>query len=91
MQTKKTGKTLGLALGGVMAASMAGAALAAEAGNPFELTELTHGYMADAMVAQGSCGEGKCGEGKCGEADGDKGGEGKCGEGKCGEGKCGSA
>ncbi|MCY4420269.1 MAG: hypothetical protein OXC42_03330 [Gammaproteobacteria bacterium] len=74
--------------------------------NPFELTELSSGYMvADAQGAtedgtteegkteEGKCGEGKCGEGKCGGQDADEGAadESKTGEGKCGEGKCGGS
>jgi uncharacterized low-complexity protein len=69
---------------------------AAQAGNPFQLTDMAQGYQVAAEEHQAA--EGKCGEGKCGEqkAEGEgKCGEGKCGEkkaageGKCGEGKCG--
>ena len=84
------------ALGGVLAGP---AALAAD--DPFQITELSRGYMVADSHGGGEekpCprdgeddaapAEGKCGEGKCGE--------GKCGEkgdapaeGQCGEGKCG--
>jgi uncharacterized low-complexity protein len=74
-------------------------AAAANAGNPFQLTELQSGYQlagdetgsTDAKPAEGKCGEGKCGEGKKAHAEGKcgegkkEGAEGKCGEGKCGE------
>ena len=33
--------------------------------NPFQLTELSSGYMV--ADKEGKCGEGKCGEGKCGK------------------------
>ncbi len=74
-----------------------GSAQAIANNNPFELSELSSGYMnmAEAATEQndttkmkdGSCGEGKCG-GKKDTAE-SKPKEGKCGEGKCGEGKCG--
>ena len=70
--------------------------------NPFQVTELTSGYM---QLAEGSCGEGKCGatksenEGSCGEkkaAEGScgekkKAAEGSCGGKKEGEGSCGGS
>ena len=70
--------------------------------NPFEVTELSSGYMSMAeadsdqeggmKAKDGSCGEGKCGN-KTGDAE-EKGKEGSCGdkkmeEGKSMEGKCG--
>ena len=70
--------------------------------NPFEVTELSSGYMSmaeadsdqdEGMKAKdGSCGEGKCGN-KTGDAE-EKAKEGSCGdkkmdEGKSMEGKCG--
>ena len=82
------------ALGGALAGS---AALAAD--DPFQITELSRGYMVadshgDAAEEGGEetpcTRDGEDGaapaEGKCGEG---KCGEGKCGEGKSGEGKCG--
>jgi uncharacterized low-complexity protein len=88
-------------LAAVIGASVLASAVSAtaQAGNPFQLTELSQGYQVadEHQGAEGKCGEGKCGEkkadaeGKCGEKK--AGAEGKCGEknaeGKCGEGKCG--
>jgi len=91
-------------LAAVVGASVLTATLAsaAQAANPFQLTELKAGYQlaqdakpADAKPAEGKCGEGKCGEGKkaaeaegkCGEHKDAKPAEGKCGEGKCGDSK----
>ena len=82
------------ALGGALAGS---AALAAD--DPFQITELSRGYMvADSHGGDAEEGgkekpcprDGEDGaapaEGQCGEG---KCGEGKCGEGESGEGKCG--
>ena len=70
--------------------------------NPFEVTELSSGYMSMAEADSDQEGgvkakDGSCGEGKCGNKKGDaeeKGKEGSCGdkkmeEGKSMEGKCG--
>ena len=94
---KTTKKSLSLAVGTALGASLALSPMALAESNPFGATEMSSGYM---QVAGGhkAKGEGKCGEGKCGgeKAHGEgKCGEGKCGgekakgEGKCGEGKCG--
>jgi len=94
---KTTKKSLSLAVGTALGASLALSPMALAESNPFGATEMSSGYM---QVASGhkAKGEGKCGEGKCGgeKAHGEgKCGEGKCGgekakgEGKCGEGKCG--
>lgn len=95
MSNKKPMITLSLAAGTAFIASLATAniANAAEGANPFEMNELSSGYMqlaaADKMdkaKKDGSCGEGKCGSMKDKkEKKGKK--DGKCGEGKCGESK----
>jgi uncharacterized low-complexity protein len=84
------------ALGITLAATIAATPIAQADRNPFDVSEMSSGYMLaghedghkaeEGKCGEGKCGEGKCGEGKCGEGK-DK--EGKCGEGKCGEGKCG--
>ena len=105
MKTSK--KTLSIAVGTALGASLALSPVALAETNPFGASELSGGYMQIAGGhGEGGCGEGKCsgekaeGEGKCGEGKcgGEKAeGEGKCGEGKCGgekaegEGKCGGA
>ena len=81
-----------------------GSTVVIAAENPFEVTELSAGYMimAEADTDQGEgtkAKDGSCGEGKCGNkvdeaGDGDKGKEGTCGdkkmdEDKLMEGKCG--
>jgi len=78
---KTTKKSLSLAVGTALGASLALSPMALAESNPFGATEMSSGYM---QVAGGhkAKGEGKCGEGKCG-------GEKAKGEGKCGEGKCG--
>ncbi|MBO6558573.1 MAG: hypothetical protein JJ957_18890 [Pseudomonadales bacterium] len=107
MTPKNTKKTLSIAVGTALGASLALSPMAIADSNPFGMTELQGGYMQVAGGhGEGKCGEGKCGgekaegEGKCGghKAEGEgKCGEGKCGgekaegEGKCGEGKCGAA
>ncbi len=89
-------KPIAAAVGAALTASVIAMPTANADANPFDLTELSSGYMVAEME------EGKCGEGKCGEAKADakakegKCGEGKCGEskakeGKCGEGKCGES
>ena len=102
MKTSK--KTLSIAVGTALGASLALSPVALADTNPFGASELSGGYMQIAGGhGEGGCGEGKCGgekaegEGKCGEGKDAEGkdaegkcGEGKCGEGKCGEGKCGS-
>ncbi len=103
MPIKTTKRTLATAVGATLAGSLAFAAGAQAAENPFSMQELNSGYMQIAMQ-EGKCGgdmkgaEGKCGsdmkgaEGKCG---GDKAKEGTCGDkkkesaGKPMEGKCG--
>ena len=102
MTPKTSKKSLSIAVGTALGASLALSPMATADTNPFGMTELPGGYMQVAgKHREGGCGEGKCGgdkshEGKCGEGKcgGDKSGEGSCGEGKCGgdkshEGKCG--
>ena len=84
MSKKKELKPIAAAVGAALTASVIAMPTANADANPFEMTELSSGYMV--ADSEGKCGEGKCGEGKCGE---EKAEEGKCGEGKCGEGKCG--
>ncbi len=74
MKHKSELKPLVAAVGAVLATSSFSISAENAGDNPFQMTELSSGYMVAGK-------EGKCGEGKCGE--------GKCGEGKCGEGKCG--
>ena len=69
MKTKNQKKPLVAAVSTIFATGMLGATAANAEQNPFEMTELSSGYMVAGK--EGSCGEGKCGEGKCGE--------GKCG------------
>jgi uncharacterized low-complexity protein len=92
-------KPLAAVIGATVLASAVSASV--QAGNPFQLTQMSQGYQiaADDKAEEGKCGEGKCGdkkaeaEGTCGEKK--AGAEGSCGEkktkaeGKCGEGKCG--
>jgi uncharacterized low-complexity protein len=101
MIKRTTLKPIASVLGTTFVVSLATSPIATATENPFNLNELTKGYMVAGHDAEGKCGEGKCGdkkesEGKCGEGKcGDKKeSEGKCGdkkesEGKCGEGKCG--
>jgi len=97
MSEKKVVKPLALAVGAALAGTFAisGTVNADVLDSPFEMSNLTVGYMLG--EGEGSCGgdkegekegEGSCGEGSCG---GDKEGEGhdKEGEGSCGEGSCG--
>ena len=91
MSSKSKLTPVAAVLGTTFAISLATSPVANAAENPFQVNELSSGYM---QLAEGNCGEGKCGEGKCGDKEGEgKCGEGKCGdkegEGKCGEGKCG--
>ncbi len=103
MSEKKVIKPIALAVGAALAGTFAisGAVNAEVIDSPFEMSNLTVGYMLG--EGEGSCGgdkgesegEGSCGEGSCGE-DGEKEGEGSCGEdgekegeGSCGEGSCG--
>ena len=93
MSEKKVVKPVALAVGAALASSFAITGASADGlDNPFEMSELTVGYMIGG-------GEGSCGEGSCGGDKGDKKGEGSCGEGSCGgdkedkkegEGSCGS-
>ncbi len=100
MSEKKVLKPVALAVGAALAGSFAisGAVSADVVDSPFEMSNLSVGYMLG--EGEGSCGgdkgegEGSCGEGSCGEGD-KKEGEGSCGEGSCGgdkdeaEGSCG--
>ena len=74
-------KPIAAAVGAALTASVIAMPSANADVNPFNLTELSSGYMV-AEMEEGKCGEGKCGEGKAGA---EKMEEGKCGEGKCGE------
>ncbi len=106
MKTKSELKPLVVAVSAALATGAFAISTANADENPFQMTELSSGYMvadnhggAEEGAAEedkdkeGKCGEGKCGEGKCGgeEADADASGEGKTEEGKCGEGKCGGS
>ena len=85
-------KPVAAVLGTTFAVSLMASPLANAEQNPFEINELTSGYMqladghGEGSCGEGSCGEnkgeGSCGEGSCGESEG----EGSCGEGSCGEG-----
>ena len=100
MLKMKTLKPVVAALGATFVVALAASPIANAAENPFNLTEISSGYMV-ADQAEGKCGEGKCGggkatdkkeaEGKCGgeKSHEEKEGGKKSGEGKCGEGKCG--
>ena len=86
MKTSK--KTLSIAVGTALGASLALSPMALADSNPFGASEMPGGYM---QVASGHGGgaksaEGKCGEGKCGgdASHGKAKAEGSCGEGKCG-------
>lgn len=62
--SKKTKLTpIAAALGTTFAVSLMASPVANAAENPFQMNELSSGYMQLA----GDHGEGKCGEGKCGE------------------------
>lgn len=88
---KKTNKTpLAIAVGSTLLSSLATTALAENNSsidsNPFEISELSTGYMLtaksdsdekDSKMKDGSCGEGKCGSSMM------KGSEEKTAEGKC--------
>jgi len=104
MSEKKVIKPIALAVGAALAGTFAisGTVNADSIDSPFEMSNLTVGYMLGEgegscggdKDAEGSCGE-KDGEGSCGEKDGEgscgeKDGEGSCGE-KDGEGSCGEA
>jgi uncharacterized low-complexity protein len=106
MSKKSSIKPLAFALGAAFATTLSSTAVVNAASNPFEMTELSGGYLVTA-AAEGKCGGNKANEksdaeAKCGaNKTGDKAGmEGKCGasktsdktgkEGKCGEGKCGA-
>ena len=90
MKTSK--KTLSIAVGTALGASLAMSPVTLADTNPFGASEFSGGYMQIASAhGEGGCGEGKCGdekgqgEGSCGE---DKGGDEKGkGEGSCGEDK----
>jgi uncharacterized low-complexity protein len=90
---KKTNKTpLAIAVGGTLLSGLASTTVSAESNssidaNPFEISELSSGYMLTAKsdsdkkgsknMKDGSCGEGKCGSSMM------KGSEEKTAEGKC--------
>jgi len=95
MLKKRTLKPVAAVLGTTFAVALAASPIVNAANNPFNLTEISTGYMV-ADQAEGKCGEGKCGEGKAknkkeseGKSRVAKDGDKKSGEGKCGEGKCG--
>ena len=69
MSNKTKLTPIAAALGTTFAVSLMASPIANAAENPFEINELSSGYM---QLAEGSCGEGE-GEG-----------EGTCGEGSCG-------
>ena len=89
MSEKKVIKPVALAVGIALAGTFAisGTVNADSIDSPFEMSNLTVGYMLG--EGEGSCGGDKDAEGSCGEKDG----EGSCGEkegeGSCGEGSCG--
>jgi len=105
MSEKKIIKPVALAVGVALAGTFAisGTVNADSIDSPFEMSNLTVGYMLG--EGEGSCGGDKDAEGSCGEKDGEgscgeKEGEGSCGEkdgeaedkegeGSCGEGSCG--
>ncbi len=105
MSEKKIIKPLALAVGVALAGTFAisGTVNADSIDSPFEMSNLTVGYMLG--EGEGSCGGDKDAEGSCGEKEGEgscgeKDGEGSCGEkdgeaedkegeGSCGEGSCG--
>ena len=93
MSEKKVIKPIALAVGAALAGTFAisGTVNADSIDSPFEMSNLTVGYMLG--EGEGSCGGDKDAEGSCGEKDGEgscgeKDGEGSCGE-KDGEGSCG--
>jgi len=95
MSEKKIIKPVALAVGVALAGTFAisGTVNANSIDSPFEMSNLTVGYMLG--EGEGSCGGDKDAEGSCGEKDGEgscgeKDGEGSCGE-KDGEGSCGEA
>ncbi len=98
MSKKKVIKPIALAVGAALAGTFAisGTVNADSIDSPFEMSNLTVGYMLG--EGEGSCGGDKDAEGSCGEKDGEgscgeKDGEGSCGEAddKDGEGSCGEA
>ncbi len=95
MSEKKVIKPIALAVGAALAGTFAisGTVNADSIDSPFEMSNLTVGYMLG--EGEGSCGGDKDAEGSCGEKDGEgscgeKDGEGSCGE-KDGEGSCGES
>lgn len=101
MKTKSELKPLVMAVSAALATGAFAISTANADENPFQMTELSSGYMVadshggaeEGAVEEDKSEEGKCGEGKCGgeEADADASGEDKSEEGKCGEGKCGGS
>lgn len=99
MKTKSELKPLVVAVSAALATGTFAISAANADENPFQMKELSSGYMvADAHGAaqegaaeEEKTEEGKCGEGKCGgeKSDADAPEEEKTEEGKCGEGKCG--
>ncbi len=66
MQKKPEIKPIAAAIGAVFVTSALFTTSASAEENPFQMTELSSGYMV--AEKEGKCGEGKCGEGKCGMA-----------------------
>ncbi|WJW76048.1 hypothetical protein QVG61_02850 [Thiohalobacter sp. IOR34] len=60
MSNRPLPKSLALALGATLAGSLA-AGPAAASENPFQVEELTSGYLASNDSMEGRCGQGKCG------------------------------
>jgi uncharacterized low-complexity protein len=87
---KSNKSTLAIAIGSTLVSGLTSTAIQAETttisveNNPFEMTELSAGYMqtAEAESGSGKMKDGTCGEGKCGGAM-QKGSEEKTAEGKC--------
>ncbi len=75
MLKKRTLKPVAAALGTTFVVALAAFPVANAADNPFNLTEISSGYMV-ADQSEGKCGEGKCGGGKATDK---KEAEGKCG------------
>ncbi|SVC66598.1 uncharacterized protein METZ01_LOCUS319452, partial [marine metagenome] len=82
MKTSK--KTLSIAVGTALGASLAMSPVTLADTNPFGASEFSGGYMQIASAhGEGGCGEGKCGdekgkgEGSCGKDKGDKKAEGE--------------
>ncbi|NKQ38068.1 MAG: hypothetical protein HF967_01065 [Methanosarcinales archaeon] len=86
---KSNKSPLAIAIGSSLVSGLTSTAIQAETSlniekNPFEMAELSAGYMqtAEAESGSGKMKDGACGEGKCGSAM-QKGSEEKTAEGKC--------